>query len=363
MFKEKPFWYKWVSAYLFHIFVSYASLYVLMMIAKKLLFTYKKTWLNTDPGYSIFHMIDDNRFAIFCLVSFMITIFWAIYHFCKFGKAVDQTIQAVGNIYDMPEESVKLPKMFREMELALNEVRIKSHIDRQTAKEATQRKNDLIMYMAHDLKTPLTSVIGYLSLVCNEPTIPMDIKEKYMGIALRKSYRLEDLINEFFDITRFNFSQLVLEKSTVNLSMMVQQIVSEFDTEFSKKNLTVNCDIEPDVMAVCDVGKMERVFDNLLKNIVNYSYTDSEIHLSLHRTEENQMEIVTENPGKTIPPEMLAHIFDQFFRLDTSRSTKTGGSGLGLAVAKEIVTAHHGTIFCESKDEIIRFNILLPASS
>ncbi len=360
MFKEKPFWYKWVSTYLFHIFFSYAGLYILMLIAKKILFTYKKTWLNTDPGYSIFHMIDDNRFTIFCMISFLIAISWAIYHFCKFGKAIDETMQAISKIYNEPDENIKLPKIFHEMENQLNEVRVKSNADRQAAKEATQRKNDLIMYMAHDLKTPLTSVIGYLSLVCNESTIPMDIKEKYMSIALRKSIRLEDLINEFFDITRFNFSHMVLEKSTVNMSVMLQQIISEFDAEFQQKGLSVRCEIEPELMTVCDVNKMERVFDNLLKNIVNYSYAGTEIHLSMHRREENQLEILTENRGKTIPTEMLEHIFDQFFRLDTSRSTKTGGSGLGLAVAKEIITAHQGMINCESEDEQIRFRIIIP---
>lgn len=360
MFREKPFWYKWASTYLFHLLLSYAGLYFLLFIAKKIIFSFKKTWLNTDPGYSILHTIDDYRFTIFCMLSFLIAIFWAIYHFRVFGKAVEETMHAISGIYTESDKNITLPKVFHDMENQLNEVRIKAKADKQAAQEATKRKNDLIMYMAHDLKTPLTSVIGYLSLVCNEPSIPTEVKEKYMGIALKKSLRLEDLINEFFDITRFNFSHMVLEKSTVNLSMMLQQIVSEFATEFDRKGLSACCEVEPDLMVVCDVGKMERVFDNLLKNIVNYSYAGTEIRICLKRSMGNQVELVTENRGKTIAPEMLEHIFDQFFRLDTSRSTKTGGSGLGLAVAKEIITRHDGSISCESKDETIRFKIMLP---
>jgi len=269
-------------------------------------------------------------------------------------------MNAISGIYEHPEKKIVLPENFHEMEVELNEVRIKAHADQQAAKEATQLKNDLIMYMAHDLKTPLTSVIGYLTLSASEPDIPTDVKAKYMGIALKKSHRREDLINEFFDITRFNVSHMVLEKSTVNLSTMLQQMVREFVTEFDQKGMQTKCNIEPDVMAVCDVGKMERVFDNLLKNIVNYSYAGTEISIGMHRAENDRIEIVTENFGKTIAPEMIEHIFDQFFRLDGSRSTQTGGSGLGLAVAKEIIERHDGSITCESMYEIIRFRILLP---
>lgn len=363
MFREKPFWYKWASTYLFHILLTYIGLYIAMFLMKKFIFLFKPTWLINDPGYSVLNWIDDTRFELFLIFSIFIAAFWAIYHFRKFGKAIDETMQAIAGIYDEPDKKILLPKSFHEMEVQLNEVRIKAKADQQAAQEATKRKNDLIMYMAHDLKTPLTSVIGYLSLVCNEPTIPMEVKEKYMGIALKKSLRLEDLINEFFDITRFNFSHMVLEKSTVNLSVMLQQIISEFGTEFDRKGLAACCEIEPDLMVVCDVGKMERVFDNLLKNIVNYSYAGTKIRIWLKGMGENQIELVTENRGKTIAPEMLEHIFDQFFRLDTSRSTKTGGSGLGLAVAKEIITRHDGTISCESKDETIRFSIKLPGAS
>ena len=359
MFKEKPFWQKWASSFLIQLFLIAVTGMLLFVIARAV--CYAIPW--KDPSsmlYLILKMIDYNPKTFFAVVMFFCTVLLAIYHFRKFGTAMEQTMDAIGGIYEHPEKKIVLPANFHEMEVELNEARIKTHADQQAAKEATQRKNDLIMYMAHDLKTPLTSVIGYLTLVAGEPDIPMDVKEKYIGIALKKSHRLEDLINEFFDITRFNFSRMVLEKSTVNLSLMLQQMVSEFMTEFDQKGLQTRCTIEPDIMAVCDVGKMERVFDNLLKNIVNYSYAGTEISIDLHRREEGSIEIVTENAGKTIAPEMIEHIFDQFFRLDGSRSTQTGGADLGLAAAKEIILRHEGTITCESEDEIIRFRIHLP---
>lgn len=359
MFKEKPFWQKWAGTFLLQtVLIAIAA--IILMFAGSII-CHLIPWYSPVPlHYRILKWIELNPFTFFLGFMFFCTALLAIFHFKRFSNAMDQTMDAISGIYENPEKKIILPENFHEMEVELNEARIKTHADQQAAKEANQRKNDLIMYMAHDLKTPLTSVIGYLSLVASEPSIPMDVKEKYMRIALKKAHRLEDLINEFFDITRFNFSHMVLEKSTVNLSLMLQQMVSEFVTDFNQKGLQTKCTIEPDVMAVCDVGKMERVFDNLLKNIVNYSYAGTEISVALHRCEDGSIEIVTENAGKTIAPEMLEHIFDQFFRLDGSRSTQTGGSGLGLAVAKEIIERHDGSISCESQDEIIRFRVVLP---
>ena len=205
----------------------------------------------------------------------------------------------------------------------MNQVRLQNYTNAQAAKEANQRKNDMIMYMAHDLKTPLTSVIGYLTLVSQEPDIPEDARKKYIDIALKKALHLEDLINEFFDITRFNFTHMFLEKSKINLSMMLEQMVSEFAQEFRKKNLTSRLQIEDHIEMLCDVEKMERVFDNLLKNIVNYSYPDTKIEVSMNKTQEGNIRIVTTNHGKTIPEEMQEHIFEQFFRMDSSRNSDT----------------------------------------
>ncbi|MBR3756461.1 MAG: HAMP domain-containing histidine kinase [Firmicutes bacterium] len=360
MFKEKPFWQKWAGTFLLQTVLIAIAAIVLMFAGSVI--CHLIPWYSPVPlHYRILKWIELNPFTFFFGFMVFCTGLLAIFHFKRFSNAMEQTMDAITGIYENPEKKIVLPDHFREMEVELNEVRIKTHADQQAAKEANQRKNDLIMYMAHDLKTPLTSVIGYLSLVANEPEIPMEVKEKYMKIALKKSHRLEDLINEFFDITRFNFSHMVLEKSTVNLSLMLQQMVSEFVTDFDQKGLTARCDIEADIMAFCDVGKMERVFDNLLKNIVNYSYAGTEISVSLRRSEDEMIEIITENRGRTIAPEMLEHIFDQFFRLDSSRSSQTGGSGLGLAVAKEIIERHDGAISCESHDETIKFCIKLPA--
>ena len=227
------------------------------------------------------------------------------------------------------------------------------------AKEAEQRKNDLIVYLAHDLKTPLTSVIGYLTLLQDEPQISADLRARYTGIALDKALRLEDLVNEFFDITRFNLTALTLELERIDLTRMLSQIVSEFTPILAEKGLFWQTDLVPGVELVCDPDKLERVLDNLIRNAINYSYENSAISLAMSAQAES-VQIVVKNHGRTIPPDKLGRIFEQFFRLDSSRSSSTGGAGLGLAISKEIVELHHGTIHAASENESIAFTVRLP---
>ena len=267
----------------------------------------------------------------------------------------------MNRIYREKEELVELPQELHEVEKELNQVMLNVRASREKAEEAEQRKNDLIIYMAHDLKTPLTSVIGYISLLEEEKDISGELKQKYLGIALKKSQRLEELVNEFFEITRFNLSTMTLELSTVNLTRMLEQISSEFIPVFQEKDLTYHLELDPDLKLLCDIDKMERVFDNLLKNAVNYSYKGTQIRILAHMEQQGsndeKLHIQIINHGKTIPKEKQERIFEQFFRLESSRGSGTGGAGLGLAIAREIIEQHGGELTCESEDEQIIFHI------
>lgn len=273
---------------------------------------------------------------------------------------LDDMIEAAKKLSHPEEGPIQLPQELRDVENELNLVREQSLRNFTAAREAEQRKNDLIVYLAHDLKTPLTSVIGYLTLLAEEPSLTPEMRGKYTGIALDKALRLEDLINEFFDITRFNLTTLSLDAEPTNLSRMLEQTANEFHPIMAEKSLSWQLAIETDVQILCDRDKMARVFDNLIRNAINYSYPESKIALSMNRSRE-AVEITVKNSGKTIPPEKLECIFEQFFRLDTARSSATGGSGLGLAIAREIVELHGGSITASSDNECICFTIRLPA--
>ena len=315
-------------------------------------------WYWENPVYRMLKYVELNAAYI---IGPLLLCGWILIS-CRFNskmlRQLDEVATAAGKLVSQPEEPIILSEDLADIESELNIVREKGLNNARAAKEAEQRKNDLVVYLAHDLKTPLTSVIGYLSLLRDEPEISVETREKYESIALEKAERLEELINEFFDITRFNLSNISIEVENTNLSLMLQQISNEFIPILREKNLSIKENIDEQINVLCDRDKLERVFDNLLRNAVNYCYDNSEISLSL-KSQDDYAVVKIENTGKTIPPEKLNRIFEQFFRLDSSRSTKTGGAGLGLAIAKEIVELHQGTITAESNNEITSFTVKL----
>lgn len=264
-------------------------------------------------------------------------------------------------MYQNQKEPLNLSADLQEFELELNQIRQEVALRQQQAKEAEQRKNDLIVYLAHDLKTPLTSVIGYLTLLHDEQEISVELRAKYLRISLEKAERLEELINEFFEIARFNLSNIELEPTKVHLTMMLKQLSHEFVPNLASKHLTIETDLEENIVAYFDVDKMQRVFDNLVQNAIDYSYESTIIQLVAKVDQEaKQLSISFTNQGPTIPPEKLARIFEQFFRLDTARQTNRGGAGLSLAIAKQIVELHGGQLLATSENETTTFKIELP---
>lgn len=272
---------------------------------------------------------------------------------------IDEIIAAAQKLACPTEEEITLSRALYEVQYDLNTVRERALRNAELAREAEKRKNDLIIYLAHDLKTPLTSIIGYLTLLRDEPAISAETRARYTGIALDKAERLETLINEFFDITRFSLTTLSLDLKKISFSRMLEQTVSEFYPVFAEHDLTCTADIQPDVELICDPDKLARVFDNLFRNAVNYSYPNSVITLAMNADGES-VTVTAANRGQTVPKDKLDRIFEQFFRLDSARSSNTGGAGLGLAIAKEIVTLHGGSITAESENETTVFKVTLP---
>ena len=295
-------------------------------------------------------------YLLSCVVGW---IFCTILFLRRPLKYLDELIYAAEDLTRDTSRPILLPEALRQAQDHLNNAREKALWAAARAKEAEQRKNDLIVYLAHDLKTPLTSVIGYLTLLRDEPQISPELRGKYTGIALDKALRLEDLVNEFFDITRFNLTTLILESERTNLSRMLEQVTSEFLPVLAGKSLSWETVIPPDVELVCDRDKLQRVLDNLIRNAVNYSYPDTAISLTMDPGVED-VTLRIQNHGRTIPPEKLCHIFEQFYRVDSSRASATGGAGLGLAIAKEIIELHGGTITAETENESTLFPVILP---
>lgn len=309
--------------------------------------------------YLVYRSLYLGMAAIVVLVICIINITYKLLK--KVVAYVDELQHAMSQIFDKDINYVELSPELGDIAIKLNHLKQESEDNARLAKENEQRKNDLIMYLAHDLKTPLSSVIGYLTLLRDETQISKELQTKYLSIALDKAERLEDLINEFFEITRFNLSNITLQYSKINLTRLLEQLVYEFKPLLKEKNLTCNLKIKEDITLQCDANKIQRVFDNLLRNAVIYSFNDTEILINVEVQEKDAM-IIFQNHGNTIPEEKLERIFEQFYRLDVARSTSSGGAGLGLAIAKQIIELHKGTILAESEDEKIIFTVTLPLS-
>lgn len=322
-------------------------------------------WLY-NLSHRIYYMMQDSWFFGTESPLIVVIAIWIIGELILSILMIRRALKYVQVLADVSEQMfdknvkvIEMPPELEEIQQKMNYLKWESENNERMAREAEQRKNDLVVYLAHDLKTPLTSVIGYLTLLRDEKEISETLRTRYETIALNKAERLEDLINEFFEITRFNLSNITLEYSRVNLSLLLQQLVYEFKPMLAEKNLTCSLNMEENQMIKCDVDKMQRVFDNLLRNAVNYSFNDKEINIRVEAIE-NSLHIYFTNYGNTIPEEKLSRLFEQFFRLDSSRGSKTGGSGLGLAIAKQIVELHHGTISAKSANEVIEFEVVLP---
>ena len=253
--------------------------------------------------------------------------------------------------------------------VAADAKRAASEREHQLADESA-RRSDLVTYLAHDLKTPLTSVIGYLSLLDEVPDMPEAQRVRYTGIALDKACRLERLVNEFFDITRYSLTNIELELAPVDLAGLLVQLADEFYPALAAHGnvakvtvagaaRTVEQPGKP-LMVTADAARLARVFGNLLRNAIAYSDEGTPIELAAAE-EEGRVVVTVSDTGATIPSHKLRTIFDRFFRLDESRGSATGGAGLGLAIAREIVELHGGTISAASEDGRTTFTVELPA--
>ena len=294
------------------------------------------------------------------LIVYLITVFiFALYRFFSLKvENREKLYSSLDNILDESSQNVELPDEMIRFSEKLNKIKYEYALSKKMAKEAEQKKNDLIMYMAHDLKTPLTSVIGYLSLLNEEKEISKELQNKYMKIALDKSIRLEELTNQFFEITRYNLNDMPINKIQLNLSILFDQLIEEFYPMLEDRKLELKVNKPNTLIYNADGDKMARAFGNLLKNAISYSYENTVIEIEMIDNEEN-IEVTFRNKGATIPEYKLEKIFDKFYRADESRGTNSGGAGLGLAITKEIIELHNGTISANSENETIEFVINL----
>ncbi|NQX70326.1 HAMP domain-containing histidine kinase [Paenibacillus alba] len=224
---------------------------------------------------------------------------------------------------------------------------------------AENSKEQLVLNLAHDLRTPLTSVLGYLDFILQDDQLTAERIKHYTSIAYTKSQRLEKLIDELFEITRMNYGKLIIEKKQIDLSELLIQLNEELYPVFEKNNVTARLNVTPHLTVWGDGELLARVFENLLTNAVRYGKDGQFIDINCYaHAEEVMVQVV--NYGFCIPPEELPYIFDMFYTGDQARTHREGSTGLGLSIAKNIVVQHQGTISVKSTVICTLFEVRLP---
>lgn len=333
-------------------------------------FVYRDTFLNAETNDYIesqtinWYALKSFLYPAF-LVFVLVVVFLVRWFAVRMAKKKNQ--QDIGKIADIlrkfqenQKEIPPLPGDYARIEAQLHQIREKEVRQVRILEKETRKRNDLITYLAHDLKTPLASVIGYLSLLDEVPEMPPAQKAKYIGITLDKAYRLEELINEFFDITRFNLQAIQINLGRANLGFLLQQLGEQFYPILEQQRKKVEIHTPEELWIWADGEKLARVFNNILKNAISYSEDNSAISVSAKEFPEKTV-IRFENKGN-IPNDKLNLVFDKFYRLNSARQSDTGGSGLGLAIAKDIITLHGGRIQAESNNGYTAFIIEIPSA-
>ena len=222
-------------------------------------------------------------------------------------------------------------------------------------RNAERQKNELITNVAHDLRTPLTTIVGYLELIKDDTALSKEDVHKYSGIAYEKSIRLQEMMDDLFEFTKLDNADIKLNKSMINLSGLIMQMTDEFYPSFKDCNITPIVDLpEENIYVQGDGQLLARVFDNLISNALKYGYHNTDLKIEVSG-DEKYATVKVINHGDTIASEDIPLLFNKFYRTDSSRNSKTGGTGLGLAITKNIVDLHYGDISVTSDDQITTF--------
>ena len=255
---------------------------------------------------NIYELVFERAYFIFIIFGTTLIIVLSLLYklLNKIFSYVFAVSESADKLFDKNVEYINLPPEMVEVEKKLNHFKTEAIKNERLARENEQKKDELIVYLAHDIKTPLTSMIGYLSLLSEIKDMPQEQRNRYIDIALDKSYRLEYLINELFDVARFNSEKIVLEKEEINLNLMLEQIADDFYPTLKEMNKKINFTSDEKTILYADPDKLSRVFNNLIKNAVNYSKENTDIDISILNKEKMTYAGIT---AEEIPEKILAN--------------------------------------------------------
>ncbi|MCI5943368.1 MAG: HAMP domain-containing histidine kinase [Eubacterium sp.] len=329
---------------------------------------YKKVWGTAGQGamsVQNFTLSQSTALDVFVIMIFTVLLllmyFILISHsFVTYVREIISGIERMKNGDFTEEIPVRGEDEFSEIADSINEMSRNLSQNMESQKVAERTKDELITNVAHDLRTPLTSILGYLDLLTQGDFLTDDQRQKYLSIVSNKARQLETLVKDLFDYTRYDKDKVKIKKEILDLNLFMPQIVDEFYPSFVDNQLECRTDFYDGALNIEGNGELlARAIGNLMSNAIKYGAEGKLVEVKTGRMDKMAFVAVI-NYGKIIPEEDLDKIFDKFYRVESSRSLKTGGTGLGLAIAKNIVTLHDGKIWATSDESGTRFQIELP---
>ena len=222
-------------------------------------------------------------------------------------------------------------------------------------------KDELVTNVSHDIRTPLTSIIGYLGLIENKQYNNDEELLQYTHTAFLKANQMKSLVDDLFEYTKVRQAGVTLNIVPLDIGAMLEQVAASYELEASKKGMAIHADVPAEPLVIeADGEKLARVFNNLVSNALKYGAGGKNIYLKAMLVSEKELKVTIANDGEQIPQKSLEQVFDRFYRAESSRSRETGGSGLGLAIAQGIVERHHGYIYVTSDAKLTEFIMHFP---
>lgn len=304
--------------------------------------------------FYLHHYWEINTLVFTC--SFILILILFIY---TFFRGMDDLLRCMqGKTTKQKKIITFIFPQFEQMQTRVLDLLKEKDLSEYVSAQEKEHKNQLLMYLAHDLKTPLTSMIGYINHILDHP-LSKEEEEKSLQIAHSKAIRLDALMNEFSELLRYDEKVSSLDIVDIDLTSMLNQQLAGFDPLLEAKNMHLLKQFPPSAWMQGDFDKLQRVFDNLMRNAINYATENSDIEIYL-KEEEKGISLIYRNAAEHISQEEVSHLFDKFYRVQSERSSMSGGAGLGLAIAQEIMQLHHGSIEAKLEGNKIAFYLYLP---
>ncbi|MBG9735673.1 HAMP domain-containing sensor histidine kinase [Paenibacillus alvei] len=304
--------------------------------------------------------VGDIYFFLIIYIPLTITLFFLFTRrYSAYFREISTGIRYLADGDFTREVQITSNDEFEEIARDLNQASLKLRGALERGDFAERSKDQLILNLAHDLRTPLTSVIGYLDFILREEALSDEQRRHFTEIAFAKSKKLEKLLEELFELTRTNYGKQSISKNQIDVGELLMQLNEEMYPVYENQQLISRMSIDPHLTVLGDGDMLARVFENLLMNATRYG-SDGK-YIDIHaRSEAGAVVIQVVNYGAYIPPEKLPHIFDMFYIGDESRTQREGSTGLGLFIAKNIVEQHHGSITAQSDVICTQFKVCLP---